>query len=142
MKQLAISFTLGLILFGVNTSAAQNFVYTPKNPAFGGVYYNYQWMLSSAQAQNSTQDPDQVAETEGRQSRNTLQDFEESLNRQILNQLSRQIVQNQFGESTLSEGTYTIGSFQLDVTEGLDGLNVVILDVNTGNQTSLFIPYY
>ena len=32
---------------------AQAFVYTPRNPAFGGNTFNYQWMLSGAAAQDT-----------------------------------------------------------------------------------------
>jgi len=98
-------------------------------------------MLNSAQVQDQTTDPAR-AEQAGRNERDPLRDFEESLNRQILSQLSREIVRNQFGEAALQEGTYTIGSYQLDVSEDLGGLNVVILDVTSGSQTELFIPYY
>lgn len=125
----------------VGSMYGQDFVYSPKNPAFGGFYYNYQWMLSSAQAQDNTVDPARESAATSNQ-RDALADFEQSLNRQILSQLSRQIVRNQFGEEALTEGTYNIGSYQLDVSEDLGGLNVVILDVTTGNQTTLFIPYY
>lgn len=131
---------LSLLIFGGNQLWAQDFTYTPKNPAFGGYYYNYSWLMSSAQAQNNTEDPEKISSTTS--TRNELEDFEASLNRQILSQLSRQIVRSQFGEDALSEGSYNIGSYQLEVSEGLDGLNVIILDASTGNQTTINIPYY
>lgn len=140
MKQLnliliGICMTLGGSLYG------QDFTYTPKNPAFGGFYYNYQWLLQSAQIQDNTEDTESETSSSSSQ-RNALDDFEQSLNRQILSQLSREIVRNQFGEDALTEGTFNIGSYQMEVTEELGGLSVVILDVTTGDQTTLFIPYY
>ena len=36
---------------------SQDLVYKPKNPAFGGDTFNYQWMLSSAESQNFYKDP-------------------------------------------------------------------------------------
>lgn len=141
MKLLKSSLLLLFLLGAGNALKAQDFTYTPKNPAFGGFYYNYQWLLQSAQVQDDTEDPARAASTAASR-RNPLDDFEQSLNRQILSQLSRQIVRNQFGEDALTEGTYNIGSYSLEVTEGLDGLNVIILDQGTGNQTEIFIPYY
>ena len=34
-------------------SVGQQLTYEPINPAFGGDTFNYQWLLSSANAQNS-----------------------------------------------------------------------------------------
>ena len=34
------------------TSFSQDLVYKPKNPAFGGDTFNYNWLLSSAESQN------------------------------------------------------------------------------------------
>lgn len=135
MKQTFLLVFLGFIgsaLYG------QDMVYKPKNPAFGGDTFNYNWLLSSAQAQNLIEDPDVIA---SRQT-NTLDDFAESLNRQLLSQLSRQLVTTQFGEQGLEEGTYTFGNFQIDVTTGLDGLIVTIVDGSVGQQTQVIIPFF
>ncbi len=118
-------------------SQAQEFVYRPVNPAFGGNYLNYQWMLSSAQAQSDFKE-----ETPERDSftRDPLADFEASLSRQILNQLSRQLTTMQFGAGALEEGSYVFGNYEIDVTPGLDGLVIYILDTTTGNETTITIP--
>ncbi|HSI90523.1 MAG TPA: curli assembly protein CsgF, partial [Adhaeribacter sp.] len=69
-------------------------------------------------------------------------DFQESLNRQILSQLSRQLVANQFGAGgTLEAGEYLIGNFQISITDVTDGISIVILDTGTGNQTTVVIPF-
>ena len=47
-----------LVCFFVGFSLAQDLTYKPKNPAFGGDTFNYQWMMSSAEAQNLLKDPD------------------------------------------------------------------------------------
>ena len=51
MKKLLISAILFIAFFQVG-ALAQDFVYQPINPAFGGNPYNYSWMLAQAQAQN------------------------------------------------------------------------------------------
>ncbi|TPE44395.1 curli production assembly/transport component CsgF [Pontibacter mangrovi] len=119
---------------------AQDMVYTPKNPAFGGNPYNYSWLQSSAQAQDKLKDPD--AETNTGITRDPLQDFKNSLNRQILNELSRKLISNQFGEDGVTPGSYTVGDYQIDVVEGPGGISIDIVDIGTGDRTSVTIPYY
>lgn len=137
MKKLSILLIFVFCTMGI--CQAQDMVYKPKNPAFGGDTFNYNWLLSSAQTQNLIEDPS-IAELTAANS--TLDDFSESLNRQLLNQLSRELVTTQFGEDGLSEGSYTIGNFQVDVTNNLEGLVISIFDIVAGEQTQVIIPYF
>lgn len=123
-------------LIAFSNLQAQDFVYTPKNPAFGGDTFNYNWLLSSAQSQNLLEEDD------AGNSKSALDSFTESLERQILSNLSRQIAGSQFGESTLDDGTYQVGSFGLDVISTLDGLSITITDPTTGETTQIIVPYY
>jgi len=140
-KFLKIKLSLLTFLLSLSvTGHSQDFVYTPTNPAFGGNTFNYQWMLSSAQAQNTIkediEDFDPFAE------RDPLADFEESLNRQILNQITRELVYNQFGEIGLTEGTYELGSYQIEVAPGEGGIEIQIFDISTGGETKITVPYF
>jgi curli production assembly/transport component CsgF len=132
-------FVLSLLVLGCFSIQAQDFVYQPVNPAFGGYYYNYQWLLSSAQAQNTYEGQQSLSDRYT--TPDPLTNFQESMNRQILSQLSRQVMQAQFGE-TLREGTYQIGSYEIEVTPGESGININILDTYTGNETTVTVPYY
>lgn len=135
MKKIIYNILLLCLLSAVD-GVAQDLIYTPKNPAFGGNTFNYQWLLSSAQAQNDHQkDPSNLG-------RDPLQDFQNSLNRQILGHLSRQLVNAQFGEEGLPEGTFVLDNFQVEVTAVAEGISILILDFNTGNQTSVVVPYF
>jgi curli production assembly/transport component CsgF len=116
---------------------SQDFVYRPKNPAFGGETFNYNWMLSSAQTQDNFEDPKRT--TSSRKS--SLEDFQESLNRQILSQISRQLVSSQFGEGSLKEGSYSVGTFDINVSNGLEGVIININDTSNGEQTQVIIPF-
>lgn len=121
---------------------SQDFVYEPVNPAFGGNnYYNYQMLLSSAQAQNLIKEPTSQSLSNS-YSRDPIDDFEASLNRQILNELSRSIMKEQFGENSLEEGNYLVGDYQIDITNTIEGISVYILDLSTGNETTVIIPYF
>lgn len=115
---------------------AQQLVYKPVNPAFGGETFNYQWMLSSATAQNSFTDPNiqQAEET------NELDQFTDNLNRQLLSQISREVFNNQFDEDIIRPGTFTFGSLEVEITEGISGLIINILDTSNGEQTQIIVP--
>lgn len=128
---------LTLLFIGLVSPAffAQSLVYKPRNPAFGGDTFNYQWLMSSAENQNKFKDKslERVEKTE-------LEKFTESLNSQLLNQITRSLFTQQFGASGLTEGSYTFGSLSVDIYPSDGGLSVTILDTNTGEQTTVIIP--
>ncbi len=116
---------------------AQDFVYRPKNPAFGGSPANFSWMFQSAQAQKSFDD----ANTGFR--RDPLQNFQDQLQRRILNQLSREIVGDRIGESGIDfgqEGRFEFGDFFVEVQEGPDGLRIQIVNALTGDSSTVTVP--
>ncbi|WHF52163.1 curli assembly protein CsgF [Chryseobacterium gotjawalense] len=130
MKTLILYFVLGLSFVG-----AQQFVYKPVNPAFGGDTFNYQWLLSSASSQNQFK-----GDTSAFNSLSSLDSFTESLNRQLLSQLSQKLFGNQFGDGNLKPGNYTFGSMYIQVTQSDKGLIVRILNTSTGEQSEIIIP--
>lgn len=127
-----------MILFNGQGIYGQQFVYTPVNPSFGGNPLNGNFLISLAQIQDKLTD----GANESLFGRDPLQDFEESLSRQLLSQISRQIVESTFGEEGLTEGTYDLGDFTIQIFPSTDGLNVIIFDNLTGDETSLIIPYF
>jgi curli production assembly/transport component CsgF len=136
-----ILFTLVIVFFFVaGKTYGQDMVYTPKNPAFGGNPYNYSWLMSSAQAQNDIKD--NASSSYNPYSTDPMKSFTESLNSQILSQLSRQIVSKQFGESALKAGTYILGDYQVEVGDQAGGLTIKIVDNKTGSQTTVSVPYF
>ncbi|MFA8433443.1 MAG: curli production assembly/transport component CsgF [Marinifilaceae bacterium] len=131
-------FLLGIIFSG--TLSAQDFVYKPINTAFGGDQLNASWLLNSASQQNRIEDPNQ--EDQFGQN-DPLDDFRDNLNRQILNELSRRLVDKIFGETgDLETGSFELGDFQVDIFEDGSGLNVNIQDITNGNSTSVQIPFF
>jgi len=141
MKKLIFTLFSTFLLFSIHAKA-QDFVYQPKNPAFGGNPYNYSWMMSSAQAQDTYKAPDSGTDPYSRYGTDPVNDFAESLNRQILSRLSREIVTRQFGEDALEEGTYVLGDYQIDVGSASDGINITIIDNATGATTTVSVPYF
>jgi curli production assembly/transport component CsgF len=137
MKTFVVIFTF---IAGVFLGKSQQLVYKPINPAFGGDTFNYQWLLSSASAQNQfdqkTNDFSSLLD-----GANSLNSFTQSLNRQILSELSRKLFNDQFGEgSSIQPGNYIFGSLYLQVTTTAQGLLINILDTSTGDQSEIVIP--
>lgn len=129
-------FILIICLFSVCiTSNAQDFVYKPINPAFGGDTFNYQWLLNSAESQNKFKEPDT-----GTTDQTALQSFKENLNSQLLNQVSNSVFLKQFGDKGIVPGSYTFGSLAVNIYPSNQGLVVDILDTDTGEKTQVIIP--
>ena len=131
-------FTLLLLaLLGLAHGAqAQDMVYQPKNPAFGGGNpFNYSWLQASATAQNTIPDPVQATVAQ-----DPLAQFAANLNQQVLAQLTNRLIASQFGSGAIRPGSYTVGSYQIQVTPGANGISVQVTDTSTGNQTTITIP--
>lgn len=135
-----LSFFL-LTLFSVNLYP-QQLVYTPINPAFGGSSFNGSWMLSIAQAENKFTASSYNNMYSGLYGTNSLDQFSQNLNNQILSQLSSKIIKSVFGEGNITEGHYEIGNFVIDVNPSNDGVHINIQDNTNGNQTSIIVPFY
>lgn len=135
-----MKYFIAVVLMVVVTQStiAQQLVYRPLNPAFGGETFNYQWLLSSAQSQNK------LEEDLASRFPDPLDDFENSLNRQILSQLSRGLISNIFGEEGegIQEGLFEFGNLQVEITYETEGVNVAITNTSDGSLTSILIPYY
>ena len=117
----------------------QQLVYKPRTPAFGGDTFNYHWLLSSANAQNQFDDGDNDF-TSMLDDYNSLDNFTQSLNRQMLSKLTNQLFSDQFGNDGVKPGQYLMGSLYLDISESSQGLMINILDTQTGEQSYILIP--
>ncbi|MAT38317.1 MAG: curli production assembly/transport component CsgF [Ectothiorhodospiraceae bacterium] len=127
------------VLVFASPAVAQDLVYEPLNPSFGGNSFYSSHMLTKAQIQNGFKE-----EGDGFDpfERNALEDFSESLNRQILSQLSRQVISSTFGEDELEDGTYDLGDFTIDISQDADGVNINIFDARDGSETTIVVPYF
>ncbi len=129
------------IIFMSNRSIAQQFVYTTINPNVGRNYFNGSWMLAEAQEEKKKTAP-RSSSSYNPYNTNPLQNFQQSLNQQILSQLSQKIVSSAFGENALTQGHYQLGNYIIDINPSSDGLHVNIQDNSTGSQTTIVVPYY
>lgn len=136
MKTL-LTFSIALLVQLLAHSAqAQDFIYEAKNPAFGGGNpFNYSWLQASATAQNTIPDPVIPTAQE-----NPLAQFASNLNQQVLAQLTSRLISSQFGTGAIRPGSYSVGGYQVQVSQGTTGVVIVVTDTNTGNQTTVTIP--
>lgn len=140
LKKHTTLLPLFLLFAGLCSSAcyAQQFVYRPINPAFGGDTFNYQWLIQSAEQQNRFTDP--ALNTSATQ-QSELDAFSAGLNRQLLSQLQRALLASNIDPNAgLQPGIFTFGSLEVEILESLEGLILNILDTNTGDQTQVIVP--
>lgn len=104
--------------------AASPLVYTPVNPAFGGNPLNGSYLLSNAQAQNDTRDPD--ANRNGYQGQSTLERFMSSLESRLLGQLISDLGSGNSGRMETTD-------FIIDIADdGTGGLVISVQDRASG----------
>ena len=146
MKKTSLIILTSAIIALSFTVSAGTLVYTPQNTAFGGNNASAtQILLSKAQAQDTTVDPEKnkpkVEKTE-------IERFQESLERRILDKIARDVVTNMFGneeENGNKEGTGTFSTDEFSVTideDNPDAVSINIVEYATGNETSIEIPKF
>ena len=134
-------FVVTLISLGARQEVrAQQFVYEFVNPAFGGNYLNYSWLLQSAQLQKRFDEDERL----GYFDRDPLADFQNSLQRQILSELSRELVYNRFGDQLdlTQQGRYELGDYIIDIVPGSQGVDVKVFNKLTGDESVVTIPTF
>lgn len=114
---------------------ADELVYTPVNPWFGGNSNNGDWLLANAQAQNDHDDDD-----EERIELSPIDVFTSTLQRLVLNRLATNAVGQFFtDEGDFITGTYTVGDYEIDITD-VDGvLTISTTDSTSGDSTQIVI---
>lgn len=123
------------ILFGSSFVNAAEIRHQFINPNFGGSSFNGAPLLSNASAQNKYKDPDSS------RSSSSAESFKERLDRSILSQLSRRLVNNSFGEDgEILEGVIETGVNTISIEEIGTGSLVTIVNNETGETTVIEVP--
>ncbi|HLW63172.1 MAG TPA: curli assembly protein CsgF [Flavobacterium sp.] len=128
-----ITLTLIAITFAGVSGYGQQLVYTPVNPNFGGNPMNYSSLLASANAQNQFDDKDNFSNS------SLLDNFSETVKRQILSQLSRRLFDENEDLSNLEAGTFEIGGMIISIDETRNGTVIRIIDNETGEVTEIIL---
>ncbi len=131
-------FTAGL-LFSAQGALADEMVYQPVNPNFGGNPLNGSFLLNQALAQNDHK------EAESSIPSSLSNSLEAQLERALVNRLSRDLIDNAFGDldEPLDNFTVTIGSSQFTVNTDDPAFTLVtIINLDSGDSSIISIPNF
>ena len=117
-------------------AVAQDIVYQPIDPSFGGNPFNSAHLLGIANAQNDYEDPS------AQQSNSQADVFARQLQSRLLSALSSQIVYAIFGENPQESGTIRFGGQTIDFSRSLTEVTLNITDDTTGEVTTIVIPTF
>ena len=115
---------------------AQDIVYQPVDPSFGGNPFNSGHLLGIANAQNDYKDPAAL------QSNSQADVFARQLQSRLLSALSSQIVDANFGDNPQERGTISFGGQTIDFVRSLTEVTLTITDDETGEVTTIVIPTF
>lgn len=137
-KPLYLACLLAAGSLAAGPSMASELVYYPLNPSFGGSPLNGPVLLNSAQAQNKYTDPDIDSSRSPLTAKTPLQQFNESLERSILNRLAANASAAITGPgSGLQPGTVETGNFIINIIDMGGGmLRVTTTDKSNGTSSS------
>lgn len=116
--------------------AAQDMVYEPISPTFGGNPFNSNHVLGVANANNDTRDP------RARTSNSQADIFARQLQSRLLSALSSQIVDAIFGENPQESGTISFGGQTINFFRSLEEVTIIIRDDETGEETRIVVPLF
>lgn len=116
--------------------AAQDVVYRPISPTFGGNPFNSQHVLGVANANNNTRDPRATS------SNSQADIFARQLQSRLLSALSSQIVDAIFGDNPQESGTISFGGQTIEFFRSLDEVTLIIRNDETGEETRIVVPLF
>ncbi len=114
-------------------ASAQQLVYTPINPAFGGNPFNSTQLEADANAQNP------YKSTGAQQNLTQSQLFAQQLQSELLAGLANQVAQAIFGPNAQPSGTFSFGGETVTFVRSLGEITVTITDT-TGAKTVITLP--
>jgi len=133
MKRMVLSMVLALFC-SAGTAFAEQIVYRPINPSFGGSPSNSSGLLANANAQNNFKDP---AAVNALKKLSPLQQFQQNLQQFVLNRIAASVTGSIIGANgTLIPGTINTQDFTIQVVSlGGTALKITTTDKNTGQVT-------
>jgi len=116
--------------------SAQDVVYEPVSPTFGGNPFNSQHVFGVANANNDFRDPRSTT------SNSQADIFARQLQSRLLSALSSQIVDAIFGENPQESGTITFGGQTIEFFRTLEEVTLIIRNDTTGEETRIVVPLF
>lgn len=128
-------FTL-FVVMNFSATRGQQMVYQPVNPNFGGNPMNYSGLLASAEAQNPFQEDGLL----GQFDQSPLSQFSDSVKRQILSELTGNLLgKGETEQGGIEPGTSEVGGLVVKVEETRSGSVITIIDTDTGESTQIIL---
>jgi len=115
---------------------AQDIVYRPISPTFGGNPFNSNHVLGVANANNDTRDPRATT------SNSQADIFARQLQSRLLSSLSSQIVDAIFGDNPQEQGLISFGGQTIEFFRSLDEVTLIIRNDETGEETRIVVPLF
>ena len=125
-----------LCVVAAASAHAQDIVYEPVNPSFGGNPFNSNHLLGIANAQNDFRDPRSASTS------SQADIFARQLQSRLLSSLSSQIVDAIFGDNPQEQGTISFGGQTIMFFRSLDSVTLTITNDDTGEETKIVVPLF
>ncbi|WP_035574007.1 curli assembly protein CsgF [Hyphomonas adhaerens] len=117
--------------------SAQELVYTPVNPSFGGNPFNSSHLLGVANAQDDTEPPSSVSSSDPQADL-----FIRQLQSRLLSGLASEVANAIFGDDPQDYGRVVFGDQTVEFERGLDSITLTIFDATTGSTTEIVVPIF
>ena len=128
---------ISVVLWGallISSASAQDLVYEPVNPSFGGNPFNSAHLLAIANAQNDFDPP-----SSGTAGLSDIDRFIRSLQGRLLSSLASEVVNAIFGEDAQESGRIVFGDQTIEFVRTLEGIQLTIIEAD-GSQTVVTVP--
>lgn len=128
--------------------SAQDLVFQPVNPSFGGNALNSSHLLSVANAQKNATARDVVTSSSGSSSFSSSSSsslsqaelFARQLQSRLLSALSSEVVDAIFGDDPQQSGEVVFGTTTISFERGVDAIDLVLTDTVEGTVTEISVP--
>ncbi|WP_321489304.1 curli assembly protein CsgF [uncultured Hyphomonas sp.] len=138
VRMLLLSTPMVLTVFMSTPSAsAQELVYTPVNPSFGGNPFNSAHLLGVANAQDDTEPPQSASSSDPQADL-----FIRQLQSRLLSGLASEVANAIFGDNPQDYGRVVFGDQTVEFQRGLDSITLTIFDATTGTTTEIVVPIF
>lgn len=140
-RRVARALLVAGVLLATTPAAAQDLVYTPVNPSFGGNPFNSGHLLGIANLQNDFTAPSRGSGRGATAPENRAADiFARQLQSRLLAEVSNDVVEAIFGENPQTQGEVVFGDTVIRFNRELTAVNLTIEDRSTGSVTDISVP--
>ena len=138
-------FAFALMAVAGGSALAQDLVYTPVNPSFGGNALNSSHLLGLANAQRdaTASDANDGLGSASAVASNETSDadlFVRQLQGRLLSALASQVTESIFGDDPQDNGLITFGDTTVAFERTLDSISLTITNTVDGTVTQIIVP--